>query len=267
MKTGHTSKGKKAEGMELYLYKKFTLVSNRKGCEFMRLLNVRPKKNFSYIFVQFQGMKMNVPMLSNEEGMEVEEDIALCVQLNNQNQFDGVSLVRTQSISPFDFSDAESGAKAFFQVIKKKETPSDANKSEFEDVVTSITHEVAVVQRKTETGYHFILMVKGKEVGMIASIEEVAVSVGAPPQEEENIHDVVNTFSEKNVADSQREGKMRILSGGHVFEENRIVEPIRIYLEITKRTVTGFSPAALDFIGPGDQHLPHSNRKGGWLAA
>ncbi|MFL6560347.1 MAG: hypothetical protein ACJ8MO_30090, partial [Bacillus sp. (in: firmicutes)] len=71
----------------------------------MRLSDVQPKKNFSYIFVQFPEMKMNVPILSHEEGKAVKDDVALCVQLNSKDKVNDVYLVRTKSIKPFDFTD------------------------------------------------------------------------------------------------------------------------------------------------------------------
>src|ERR1700719_2560069 len=108
----------------------------------MRLLDVQPKKNFRYIFVQFPGMKMNVPALSNEEGKAVNEDVALCVQLNNKEKVKNLYFVRTQSIKPFDFSDEEIGAKASYRVIKKQETSQDSPVNQSEDLITFLTKEV-----------------------------------------------------------------------------------------------------------------------------
>jgi hypothetical protein len=221
----------------------------------MRLLDVQPKKNFSYIFVQFPGMKMNVPMLSNEEGKVVKEDVALCVQLNSKEKVTHVYLVRAQSIKPFDFTDEGIGAKAFYRVIKKKETSQDSPKNESENFVTYITDEVAVVQKKTETGYNFVLLLNEREIGVVASIEEEVLqteNVTSQFQEEAEEQIAVNTVSKKNMAVCGRRAKKRKFSGGNIFQNNEVIEPIRILLEEVKRKVTVFSPAALDFIGPGD---------------
>lgn len=226
----------------------------------MRLLDVQPKKNFSYIFVQFPGMKMNVPMLSNSEGKAVKEDVALCVQLNSKNKVNNLYLVRTQSIKPFDYSDEEIGAKAFFRVIKKKETSKDSPTNETEDFVTFITNELTVVQKKTETGYSFVLVLNNREIGVVASIEEevLLVEKGSwqlKEEEKELVADKPSNIIDKAVL--VRRDKKTIFLGGHVFQANEVFEPIRILLEGAKRKVKVFSPAALDFIGPGDcnQHI------------
>jgi hypothetical protein len=223
----------------------------------MRLLDVQPKKNFSYIFVQFPGMKMNVPMLSSGEGKVVKEDVALCVQLNSKEKVNNLYLVRTQSIKPFDFTDEEIGAKAFFRVIKKKETSHDSPTNESEDFVTFITDEVAVVQKKTETGYNFVLVLNNHEIGIVASIEEEVLQtekVSLQLKEDGKEHVAVNTVSKKKMAVFGRRAKKKLFLGGYVFQDNEVFEPIRILLEGVKRKVTVFSPAALDFIGPGDHN-------------
>ena len=168
MKTLHTQTGKKRFDVELNSHKEIALVTNRKGCEFMRLLDVQPKNNFSYIFVLFPGMKMNVRMLSNEQKQVVKEDVSLCIQLNSQEKVHNFYLVSTQSIKKFGV-----GTKAFYQVIKKKETSQDSPANESEDFVTFITDEVAVVQKKTEKGYNFVLVFNQCEIGIVASSEEV----------------------------------------------------------------------------------------------
>lgn len=255
MKTLLTHTGKKRNDIELYSYKENNLGTNRKGCEFMRLLDVQPKNNFSYIFVQFPGMKMNVPMLSSDEGKAVKEDVALCVQLNNKKKVKNLYLVRTQSIKPFDFTDEEIGAKAFYRVIKKKETSQDSPTNESEDFVTFITNEVAVVQKKTETGYKFVLLLNNREIGIVASIEEEVLQtekVSLQFKEEAKVQVVANTVSKKNMTVFGRRAKKKICLGGNVFQDNEVFEPIRILSEEVKRKVAVFSPAALDFIGPGD---------------
>lgn len=238
-------------------------MTKRKGCEFMRLLDVQPKKNFSYIFVQFPGMKMNVPMLSNEEGKAVKEDVALCVQLNKKEKVHSMYLVRTQSIKPFEFE--EIGAKAIFRVIKKKETSIDSHTNESEAIVTIITDEVAIVQTKTETGYDFVLMLNNRVIGIVASIEEkVAKTEKVSPllKEEMREHIPAEVVGKKNKAVFGRRPNKQIFSGGFVFQETEVIGPIRMLMEGVKRKVTVFSPAALDFIGPGDQHPPiHYERR------
>jgi hypothetical protein len=232
----------------------------------MRLLDVQPKKNFSYIFVQFPGMKMNVPMLSNEEGKAVKEDVALCVQLNSKEKVNNLYLVRTQSIKPFDFSDEEIGAKAFFRVIKKKETSQDSPTNESDDQVTFITDEVAVVQKKTETGYDFVLLLNKREIGIVASIVEEVLqteNVSLQLKEEAKEPVAVETISKKNMANFGRRIKKKIFLGGNVFQEHEVFEPIRILLEDFKRKVKVFSPAALDFIGPGDRNQTIFIMRGG----
>ncbi|MEH6995285.1 hypothetical protein V7075_21680 [Neobacillus drentensis] len=232
----------------------------------MRLLDVQPKKNFSYIFVQFPGMKMNVPMLSNNEGKVVNEDVALCVQLNSKEKVNSLYLVRTQSIKPFDFSDEEIGAKAFFRVIKKKEISPDSLTNESDDFVTFITDEVAVVQKKTASGYEFVLVLNKREIGMVASIEEVVLQteeVSLQFHEESKESVIVKTVRKKNMIVFGRWAKKRIFFGGHVFQDTEVIDPIRMFLEGVKRQVMVFSPAALDFIGPGDRNQPIFIMRGG----
>jgi hypothetical protein len=252
--------------VELYIYKINTLVINRKGCEFMRLLNVQPKKNFSYIFVQFPGMKMNVPQLSNNDEKVVNEDVALCVQLNSKEKVNSLYLVPTQSIKPFDFSDEEIGAKAFFRVIKKKETSPDSHTNESDEFVTIITDEVAVLQKKTETGYDFVLVLNNREIGIVSSIEEEVLQtekVALQLREESKESVVDKTVKKKNMIVFGRRAKKKIFFGGHVFQDTEVIDPIRMFLEGVKRKVMVFSPAALDFIGPGDRNHPIFIMKGG----
>jgi hypothetical protein len=222
----------------------------------MRLSDVQPKKNFSYIFVQFPGMKMNVPIHSNEERKAVHEDIALCVQLNSKEKVKDVYLVRTTSIQPFDFTDEGIGAKAFYRVVKQKENSHDSHTNETDELVTFITDGVEIVQKKTETGWNFILVVNNREIGTVASIEEVFQSkkVSVPPKEKTKEIVAVKTERKKNKAFLIKREKNRIILGNNVFEDNGVYDPIRIPYEGGKRKVIVFSPAALDFIGPGDQN-------------
>jgi hypothetical protein len=232
----------------------------------MRLLDVQPKKNFSYIFVQFPGMKMNVPMLSNEEGKVVNEDIALCVQLNSKEKVNNLYLVRTQSINPFDFTDEEIGAKVFFRVIKKKESSQDSLTKESEDFVTLITDEVSVLQKKTETGYDFVLVLNKREIGIVASIVKAALQteeVSMQFHEESKESIIVKTVRKKNMIVFGRRAKKRIFFGGQIFQDTEVIDPIRMYLEGIKRKVMVFSPAALDFIGPGDHNQTIFIMRGG----
>lgn len=194
-------------------------------------------------------------MLSNGERKAVKEDIALCVQLNRNEKVNQLYLVRTESIKPFDFTDDEMGAKAYYRVIREKESSQDSHTNETEDFVTFITDEVSVVQKKTETGYHFVLVLNEREIGIVASIEEEVlqpVNVSLTPQEEGKEPVAAKTVSSKNKAVFYRRAKKRIFLGGHVFQDNVVFEPIRILLEDAKKKVALFSPAALDFIGPGD---------------
>ncbi|MEH7012767.1 hypothetical protein V7087_18485 [Neobacillus niacini] len=232
----------------------------------MRLLDVQPKKNFSYIFVQFPGMEMNVPMLSNEEGKVVNEDVALCVQLNSKEKVNNLYFIRTQSIKPFDFTDEEIGAKAFFRVIKKKETSPDSHTKESEDFVTFITDEVTVVQKKTETGYDFVLVLNKREIGIIASIEEEVLQtekVSLQLHEESKESVIVKTVRKKNMIVFGRRAKKKIFFGGFVFQVTEVIDSIRMFLEGVKRKVKVFSPAALDFIGPGDRNQTIFIMRGG----
>ena len=252
--------------IELYIYKVNTLVINRKGCEFMRLLDVKPKKNFSYIFVQFPGMKMNVPLLSDNEGKMVNEDVALCVQLNSKEKVNSLYLVRTQSIKPFDFSDEEIGAKAYFRVIKKKEISQASLTNESDDIVTFITDEVSVVQKKTAAGYEFVLVLNKRDIGMVASIvEEVLQTENVPLtlHEESKEGVIVKTSKKTNMIVFGRRARKRIFFGGLVFQDTEVIDPIRMFLEGVKRKVIVFSPAALDFIGPGDRNQPIFIMRGG----
>lgn len=221
----------------------------------MILSDLQPKKNFSYIFVQFPGMKMNFPMLFNEEGKEVKEDVALCVQLNSKEKVHQLHFVRTQSIKPFDFTDEGIGAKAFYRVVKQKETSKNSHINENVDFVTMITDEVEIVQKKTETGYNFVLVLNNREIGVIASIEEEVFQTDKEPlliNKESNEGVTTKTASKKNLAFTGRSANKEIFLGGNVFQDIGVIKFIRILLEGVKRKVTVFSPAALDFIGPGD---------------
>jgi hypothetical protein len=239
--------------------------TNRKGCEFMRLSDVQPKKNFRYIFVQFPGMKMNIPKISDEEGQAMKEDVALCVQLNSKEKVDQLFFVRTQSIKPFDFTDEGIGAKASYRVIKQKETSHDSHTKQPE--VTVITDEVEIVQKKTETGYNFILVVNKHEIGIVASIEEEVFfqteKESLLPNEQVKEHVSVNTNGKKNKTAFVSSEKKRIKIGGYAFRANEVFELIRMALEGVKRKVKVFSPAALDFIGPGDQNQTIFIMRGG----
>ncbi|MEH7252950.1 hypothetical protein V7111_12550 [Neobacillus niacini] len=223
----------------------------------MRLLDVQPKKNFSYIFIQFPGMKMNVPNLSNEESTAVKEEVALCIQLNSKEKVNNLYFVRTQSIKPFDFTDEAIGAKAFFRVIKKKESSPDSLMNEIEDDVTFITDEVAVVQKKTKTGYHFVLELNNREIGVVASFEEEVIlteKASLPIEEKEKDYVAVTTIRMKNMVNLGMRSKLERILGGIAFQDHGVLEKIRILSEEVKRKVTVYSPAALEFIGPGDHN-------------
>lgn len=210
---------------------------------------------------------MNVPALSNEEGKAVNEDVALCVQLNNKEKVKNLYFVRTQSIKPFDFSDEEIGAKASYRVIKKQETSQDSPVNQSEDLITFLTKEVAIVQKKTDTGYYFVLVLNKREIGIVASIEE---KVPAPEKEslqmiEEATESVaMNAMNKKKVNVSGRRYKKQIFLGGYVFQNPEVFQPIRILFEGAKRKVALFSPAALDFIGPGDRNQTNFFPRGRW---
>jgi hypothetical protein len=256
MKTLHTLRGMRRMILNYTPTRKITYL---KGCELMRLSDVQPKINFSYIFVQFPGMKMNVPMSSGVEGKAVKEDVALCVQVNRKEKVNDVYLVRTQSIKPFDFTDEGIGAKASYRVIKQKENSQDSHTTERGDFVTFITDEVNIVQKKTKNGFNFILVVNKREIGIVASIEEEVfqtVKESLPVKEEVKDQAAVNTASRKNIAVFVTRKKKRIFLGGNAFQENEVFDLIRIAFEGVKRKVKVFSPAALDFIGPGDQNNP-----------
>lgn len=251
--------------MELYFYKENNLETNQKGCEFMRLSDVLPKKNFSYIFVQFPGMKMNVPMLSNDEGKAVKEDVALCVQLDSKEKVNQLYFVRTQSIKPFDFTTEGIGAKASYQVIKQKENSQDSHSKEPDEFITVITDEVEIVQKKTDTGYNFVLFLNKREIGLVASVE----AEGLQPVKEsmplkEKATETVTFIIDRKImkAGLARRAKQIMISGGHLFQDHLVIEPIRILLEGVKRKVAVFSPAALEFIGPGDQNQTFLVKRG-----
>ncbi|NRD79167.1 hypothetical protein HPT25_17555 [Bacillus sp. BRMEA1] len=232
----------------------------------MRLQDVQPQKNFSYIFVQFPGMKMNVPTLSNSEGKAVKEEIALCVQLSSKQKVDDVYLVHTNNIKPFDFTDEEIGAKASYRVIKKKEDSLDSPLNKSENRFTWITEELAIVQKKTETGYDFVLVINNTEIGKIASIEEeFHTAANIPLQHNKEVEEelAANKIKNKKRSVFGILVSKRTSFGDRTFQENECSTPIRIYTEEWKRKVTGFSPAALDFIGPGDHNQPSFMLRGG----
>ena len=60
-----------------------------------------------------------------------------------------------------------------------------------------------------------------------------------------------------------RRAKKKIFFGGHVFQDTEVIDPIRMFFEGIKRKVMVFSPAALDFIGPGDRNQPIFIMRGG----
>ena len=197
---------------------------------------------------------MNVPMLSSGEEKAVKEDIALCVQVNSKEKVHQLYFVRTQSIRPFDFTDEGIGAKAFYRVVKQKET---SQNSQMDDNFTSITDEVEIVQKKTETGYNFILVLNKREVGIVASMEEEVFQTENGSlliTNESNELVATKTTGKKNTAVLGRRAYKEIFLGGNVFQDLIVRKSIRILLEGVKRKVTVFSPAALDFIGPGDQN-------------
>ncbi|MDP4105247.1 MAG: hypothetical protein Q8935_09845 [Bacillota bacterium] len=232
----------------------------------MRLLDLQPKRNFSYIFVQFPGMKINVPMLEGSEGKAVNEDVALCVQLNKKEKVTDVFLVRSQSIKPFDFTDEGIGAKAFYRVIKKKEASQDSTTNESEDFVTYVTDKVAIIQKKTETGYNFVLVLNDREISIIASMEEKVqrIEKGLLRQKAEGKVDAVTKKNNhKLMAVFRRRVKKRIFLGEAAFQDNEVFELIRIRLEEAKRKAAVYSPARLDFIGPGDQNQTIFIMRGG----
>ncbi|MEH7118018.1 hypothetical protein V7128_11435, partial [Neobacillus vireti] len=93
------------------------------------------------------------------------------------------------------------------------------------------------------------------EVGIVASIEVRAVQLEQDALSiKEKANESVTSIAEsrKNSAVLLRSIKKSIFSGGRVFQDYVDSIPIRILLEGVKRKVTVFSPAALDFIGPGD---------------
>ncbi|WP_217642368.1 hypothetical protein [Bacillus sp. OK048] len=203
-------------------------------------------------------MKMNVPNLSNEVSTAVKEEVALCIQLNSKEKVNNLYLVRTQSIKPFDFTDEAIGAKAFFRVIKKKESSPDSLMNEIEDDVTFITDEVAIVQKKTKTGYHLVLELNNREIGMVASFEDEVIlteKASLPIEEKEKDYVAVTTVSMKNMVKLGMRSKLDRNLGGIALQDNGVFGIIRILSEEVKRKVTVYSPAALDFIGPGDHNL------------
>ncbi|WP_375376169.1 hypothetical protein [Neobacillus sp. KR4-4] len=231
----------------------------------MRLSDLQPKKNFSYIFIQFPGMKMNVPMLSSEERKAVKEEVALCLQLNSNKKVHQLYFVRTESIKPFDFTDEGIGAKAFYRVVKLNENTQNSNTNEYVEFATIITDEVKIVQKKTETGFDFVLMLNKREIGIVASMEvEVAKieyeSVLTTKESNELVATKDNSKKNKPVLD--RRAIMEIFLGDNVFQDIGVMKSIRILLEGVKRKVPVFSPAALDFLGPGDQNQTILNMRG-----
>ena len=168
-----------------------------------------------------------------------------------------VYLVHTQSIKPFDFTEEGIGAKASYRVIKQKENSPDSHTKEPEESVTFITDGVSIMQQKTETGYHFILVVNNREMGMVASMEEeVLKTEKGSLLLKEKVKERVNVNTDRKIdkAVFVDRNKKRIIRGGNVFQDLEVYEPIRMAFEGNKRTFTVFSPAALDFIGPGDQN-------------
>ena len=194
-------------------------------------------------------------MLSNEEEKAVKEDIALCIELNNKDKVNRLYFVRTQSIKPFDFTDDGIGAKAYYRIVKPKDTSLDSHSKEPQDLVTVITDEVDVIQKQTNAGYSFVLVLNNREIGTIAHLEvEVFQTEKESSQQIEKVQERVSvkTDTKKNIAVFGRKDSKTIFSGGKAFQYHVVIEPIRSLLEGVKRKVMVFSPAALDFIGPGD---------------
>ncbi|PFP25642.1 hypothetical protein COJ96_17880 [Bacillus sp. AFS073361] len=231
----------------------------------MRLSDLQPKKNFSYIFIQFPGMKMNVPMLSSEERKAVKEEVALCLQLNSNKKVHQLYFVRTESIKPFDFTDEGIGAKAFYRVVKLNENTQNSNTNEYVEFATIITDEVKIVQKKTETGFDFVLMLNKREIGIVASMEVEVAKIeyeSVLTTKESNELVATKDNSKKNKPVHDRRAIMEIFLGGNVFQDIGVMKSIRILLEGVKRKVRVFSPAALDFLGPGDQNQTILNMRG-----
>jgi hypothetical protein len=195
----------------------------------------------------------------------VKEDVALCVQLDSKDKVNQLYFVRTESIKPFDFTAEGIGAIASYRVIKQKENSQDSHSKEPVDFITAITDEVEIVQQKTDTGYHFVLLLNNREIGLVASVEveELQTVKGSIPHKENAIKSITSIIDQKiNKAVLARRAKKIIILGGNLFQDHIVIEPIRILLEGVKRKVTVFSPAALDFIGPGDQNQTFLIKRG-----
>lgn len=204
-------------------------------------------------------------MLSSEERKAVKEEVALCLQLNSNKKVHQLYFVRTESIKPFDFTDEGIGAKAFYRVVKLNENTQNSNTNEYVEFATIITDEVKIVQKKTETGFDFVLMLNKREIGIVASMEvEVAKieyeSVLTTKESNELVGTKDNSKKNKPVLD--RRAIMEIFLGDNVFQDIGVMKSIRILLEGVKRKVRVFSPAALDFLGPGDQNQTILNMRG-----
>ena len=198
---------------------------------------------------------MNVPILSSGEGKAVQEDVALCVQLDAKEKVNQLYLVRTQSIKPFDFTDDGIGAKASYRVIKQKESSPASDLKEPIDFVTVITDEVEIIQKKSKIGTNFVLVLNKREIGLVASVEEEVLQTEKESmRHKENVIETVTFIidDKKNKAVLARRAKKKLIRGGNLFQDYVVIEPIRILLEGIKRKVSVFSPAALEFIGPGD---------------
>ncbi|MFB5196328.1 hypothetical protein ACE198_15570 [Neobacillus sp. KR4-4] len=195
----------------------------------------------------------------------MKEEVALCLQLNSNKKVHQLYFVRTESIKPFDFTDEGIGAKAFYRVVKLNENTQNSNTNEYVEFATIITDEVKIVQKKTETGFDFVLMLNKREIGIVASMEvEVAKieyeSVLTTKESNELVATKDNSKKNKPVLD--RRAIMEIFLGDNVFQDIGVMKSIRILLEGVKRKVPVFSPAALDFLGPGDQNQTILNMRG-----
>ncbi|HWO98343.1 MAG TPA: hypothetical protein VNM45_18815 [Bacillus sp. (in: firmicutes)] len=229
----------------------------------MEVLTVTPEKHHTYIFVSFPGVKLNV---SGKKQFQKEggQALALCVQLDENEEMHDVYFVPEKSISPFDFASNENGSKALYRVIQPEEVEKRNGKQPLQSF--SITEEVVILQRKTKKGIEFVLVIKEKEIAALGEQREEGISLeNVAKQEYVLFH--VRPAKEKQSKHLQQEVAVKRLSqkgilrgekGGFTF---RFAEQVGINalnkLQFGGSRRFGFqSFAALRFLGPGDQYLP-----------
>ncbi|WP_078410056.1 hypothetical protein [Priestia abyssalis] len=227
----------------------------------MEVLTVTPEKHHTYIFVSFPGVKLNVSDKFRKGG---GQPLALCVQLDENEEMHDVYFVPEKSISPFDFSSDENGSKALYRVFQAERIKKGNGKQPLQSF--SITDEVVILQRKSKKGIEFVLVIKEKEIAALGERRKEGSSLQDTVKQEFVLFHV-RPAKEKGRKLFQQEGNSKRVpqkgisrgeKGGFAFrfEEEFGIKTLN-KLQYGGSRTSGFqSFAALRFLGPGDQFFP-----------